>query len=434
MSIKKLAAVLLTVTVTWGPMSAPVAAQSPCVALIGARAYLPNGPQDEVTVVIQGDAIASVGVDELVPERCEKIDARGRVLTPGLVETFSNLGTLEINLESAVVDTGRAEHQTSPVRASFRVADAYNPRSVLIPTARVEGVTSAVTVPDGAVVAGQAAWVDLAGATQAETVKRSPSAMAVRLGAHSGSRADRLHVLSTLLSEARSFQRYRGQWEQNRRRPFLFPGIDLAAMKGVIDRVVPLLVRVDRASDIEALMRLAVAHEVRVIIVGGAEAWIHKAALAQAKIPVIVDPMLYGPESADQIHARADNVVQLHDAGVLVVIATMETHNARRLRQVAGNAVRAGLDHTVAIRAITQHPALAFGMARYGRIAAGAIANLVLWSGDPLEISTQVERLFIGGRTVSKDSRQRRLLERYRVLPGTPVPPPPALRKTPSGG
>ena len=139
---------------------------------------------------------------------------------------------------------------------------------------------------------------------------------------------------------------------------------------------------------------------------------------------MIVDPMVYGPGSFDQVEARPDNASLLHKAGVKVIIATGSSHFARNLRQKAGNAVRGGLDHETALQSITSTPAEVFGLSERGRIEAGAIANLVSWSGDPLELSSQPLEVLVRGKVMPLTSRQTRLFDRYRQPPGTPVPPP----------
>ena len=148
----------------------------------------------------------------------------------------------------------------------------------------------------------------------------------------------------------------------------------------------------------------------------------HAAALAEKKIPVLIDPLLESPESFDRMGARADNAKRLHEAGVQVMFSTFWTHNMRTLAQVAGNAVRAGLPKRAGIDAITRVPAEAFGMTDRGAIAVGKRANLVVWSGDPLEVTSAPERVLIGGKDAPLVSRQTRLFQRYKELPGTPVP------------
>jgi imidazolonepropionase-like amidohydrolase len=205
---------------------------------------------------------------------------------------------------------------------------------------------------------------------------------------------------------------------------FDHPVIELNAMQDVISGRKPLAVHVDRASDIEALLRATSrgGESLRLILVGGAEAWRLAPELAKRKIPVVVDPLLESPESFDRLASRSDNAKILHEAGVPVMLSTFWTHNMRTLAQVAGNAVRAGMDKHAAIDAITRVPAEAFGMTDRGTLAVGKRANIVIWSGDPLELSSAPERMFIGGHDAPLSSRQSRLFQRYRTLPGSPVP------------
>ena len=132
---------------------------------------------------------------------------------------------------------------------------------------------------------------------------------------------------------------------------------------------------------------------------------------------MIVDPLENLPARFDRLHSRSDNAAILARAGVPVIIATYAAHQSRLLWQHAGNAVRLGMDHDQAIRAITEAPAEAFGLKGYGRLEAGAVANVVVWSGDPLQAGSRAEHVFVRGREQSLETRQTLLLERYRTLP-----------------
>jgi len=411
----------------------PLADTGSCQVLRGARVYLPSGPVDGALVVVVGDRIAEAGLriaglTELDDGRvsydgsiCALTDVGGKVVTAGLVDPSTALGLVEVGLESRTRDM--EWEGGAPVRAALRVADAYNPRSTLIPIARLQGVTSAVIAPTGGLISGQGGWVDLAGGTQAETVIDPSVAVYADLRA-TKSRAASLRLLAEALDDARFYARNRRAHEQSRLARDFSTGIpDLVALTRVVDGSVPLVVPVDRASDIEALLRFAESQGIRLVVAGGAEAWLLREKLAEAGVPVIVDPLVYGPGSFDQIEGRPDNAALLDAAGVPVLLSTWSSHFTRNLRQRAGNAVRGGLDHTSAIRAITETPARVFGQPDRGRIAAGARANLVVWSGDPLELSSAVERLVIGGRDVPLVSRQTELRDRYRDQPGIPLAP-----------
>ncbi len=400
-----------------------------CTVVRGARVWLPDGPTKGAPVAFDHKGITSVGEGTPTGPTCLDVDGAGHVLTAGFIDPFTTLGLVEIELEPSAVDhAGDPLEGAAIVRASFPVWEGYNPRSTIVPITRIAGVTSAIIAPTGGLVSGLGAWVDLTGASQAEAVARPRASLHATLGQSDKSRARRLHILDQLLSEARDFERLRAVWERTRQARFAFEPAELDAMLLALRGSVPLVLRANRASDIEAILRLAERHRLpRVIIAGGGEAWLHAEALAAAKIAVIVDPILNAPESFDLLEVRADNAARLRRAGVDVMISTFHGHNVRLLRQSAGNAVREGLEHAAAIEALTGTPARVYGMPDRGRVAAGARADLVLWSGDPLELSSRVVRLWIGGREIALESRQRRLRDRYRSLPGTPSEPLPLV-------
>jgi imidazolonepropionase-like amidohydrolase len=394
---------------------------SPAIAYAGATVHLGNGEVIEnATVVIAGGKIQQIGKNLAAPAGATLLPAKGMVITPGLVDALTSIGLVEVSLESSTrSDQQRAT--TDVVHAGFRAADAYNPASVVIAVARSEGLTSAGVMPTGGLISGQSAWVDLDGATAAEAVAAAPLALHVHLdsdapGDGAGHGTAILKVREAF-DDARTFQKSRAAWERNQTRRFAPSRLDLEALAGALDEKLPVVFHVDRAADILAALAIAREFKLRPVIAGGAEAWKVATTLAAAKVPVIVFP-LQGPSSFDALGAREDNAAILDKAGVAVGVSTGDTHNARKLRQVAGNAVRSGLPHEAALAAITRVPAEAFGMgARYGTLAAGKAANLVVWSGDPLEIGTQVLDVVIRGRRIPLKSRQSALLEKYRRLP-----------------
>ena len=414
----------------------PASAASDCKVLTGAKVMLPDGPSDDSVIVLVDDEIAAAGraingleLNLSAPgsarfkgQACVLEDHTGRVITAGLIEVDSNLGLVEVGLEQATRDHTWEEGPAN--RAAMVVADAYNPRSSLVPVARLGGITSALVVPRGGLISGQGALVDLSGGSQRESVVSRSVALYANLSAGS-SRAANLLLLRQALQDARFLQRNSSAHEQGRSRELSAGPLALAAVDRVVRNQIPLVIRADRAADIEAVLRLADEENIRVVLRGGAEAWLLSKELAQAKVAVILDPMVYGPGSFDQLQGRADNAALLSAAGVPVIISTGSSHFARNLRHKAGNAVRAGLDHTAALAAITSTPAEVFGLIGRGHIESGSIANLVSWSGDPLELSTVPIKVLIRGKETTLQSRQSALRERYRSLPGSPIEPPP---------
>jgi imidazolonepropionase-like amidohydrolase len=189
---------------------------------------------------------------------------------------------------------------------------------------------------------------------------------------------------------------------------------DLEVMALVGQGALPLVIDADQASDIEAVLRLQARRKLKVILVGGAEAWLVAPQLAAAKVPVVIRPFVYGPGSFDQIHGREDNGALLRAAGVEVIIGAGDTHNARAMRFAAGNAVRGGMSHADALRAITEAPAAAFNLGGRGRIAVGAPADLALWTGDPLDIAGRLSAVWIDGVGLPLTTRQTALVDRWR--------------------
>lgn len=393
-------------------------AHAGCTVIRGGTVHLPDGAQalDVRLVDERIDAVAKGLPKAHQGATCEVVDASGKQVTAGFIEVNSQLGLVEVDLESGTRD---ADAETDdPIRAALQVADAYNPRSSLIPIQRIDGVTGALVLPSGGRISGQAAHVSLAGASQSEAVQDRSVAVVANLGG--ASRAQALRELRTALRDARDFKRLKASWERGQVRPLAADGADLEALWPVIDGTVPLVVGADRAADIEALIRLADEEGIRLVIQGAAEGHLLADALADAGIAVIVDAFVYGPGGFTQIHGRADNARLLDEAGVEVILTTNSTHNARNLGQMAGNAVRGGLDPASALAGITATPARVFGLEGRGVIAPGAAADVVVWTGDPLEVRSWPTAVFINGRTIALESRQTHLRDAYRELPGSP--------------
>lgn len=404
-------------------LSAAFAADPTCYAVDGATAYLPAGPKS-AWILVDGDRIVSAGdrpadwkaANASVPYKgrtCPILAGPGDVVTAGLVAVDTSLGVVEIDLEEGTTDQ---DEGGDPVRASLVVADAYNPRSVSVPVARTGGITSAIVEPAGGLVAGSSAWVDLRGATQADAVVKRVLALRAGFGT-SPSRAGTFDQLRELFDIARRYQANKANWRSTEIVPEHVSFADLDALDPVLRGEIPLVFGADRAADIEALLRFASDQKIRLVVDGGAEAWTLADKLAAAKVPVIVDPFVYGPGGFDQVLGRPDNAAILAKAGVTVLITDHQTQNARTLRQLAGNAVRGGMPHDDAVRAITAAPGQAFGVPDRGALTAGSKASLVVWTGDPLELTTTPKAILVDGELLPLQSRQSALREKYRTVP-----------------
>jgi imidazolonepropionase-like amidohydrolase len=232
-----------------------------------------------------------------------------------------------------------------------------------------------------------------------------------------GSRAGTAQRLRRVLRDAREFGVRREDFRNARIQPLAAAAEDLEALQPVLRGELPLFVIANRRSDIESALRIGKEFKLRLGIYGGIEAWQVAATLAEEQVPVILEP-LHDIPSFDALGARLDNATLLREAGVSVVAAQSDAAHFRDLRQAAGNEVRNGMSWDDALRTVTLAPAEAARVAdRYGSLEAGKVANVVVWSGDPLELSSRVEQLFIRGRPVPLVSRQTELLRRYRRVP-----------------
>lgn len=387
----------------------------------------PGRKLEGATVVLRNGSIAAVGTGVKAPAGAEVIDGTGKWVTAGLVDSMTQLGLVEVGAEASTVD-GRFGFQASPdddgVHAAFSALDAFNPSSVAIPVTRTGGVTTAVTAPVGGLLSGSSAYVSLAEAiSPADVTLDAKVAYYAYLGQQGsghggGSRGMALERLREVLSDAQLYGRNRAAYDRNASRKLSAARADLEALQDVLRRRVPLVLAAHRASDILAGLRLANDFNLRIVIAGGVEAWRVAPQLAAARVGVILDPSNNLPSSFDEAYVRDDNARILADAGVPVAISPIgEAHNVRLLRQLAGIGVAFGLTWDQALAAVTTVPVQLFGLGKRGELKNGAVADVVVWSGDPFEVSTLPERVFIGGKEQSLENRQTKLFQRYRTLP-----------------
>ena len=392
------------------------------VAIEGATVHTGAGePIEGATILIEGGRITQVGTSVKVPAGARRIAAKGQVVTPGLIDSYSNLGLVEVELV-AETNEGAFGPGDDVVHAAYRVTDGYNPASVAIPVVRAGGVTSVAAVPRGALVAGTSALISLKDSPRAaDLTRKAPLGMHAVLGRGAieygrGSRGLALERLREILDDAVAFAKRKGAYERRQTRDFAASRLDLEALVPVIRGTLPLIVQVDRAADIRTALRVARELKLRLVVVGGVEAWQVADELAAARVPVILNPTQNLPSTFDALHVRDDAPAILRKAGVAVAISTFGSNAAHRLRQAAGNAVAHGMSWKDALAAITSVPAEIFGAKGLGVIRPGATADLVVWSGDPLELSSSPLHVFIDGTEQPLKNRQTLLLERYRKL------------------
>ncbi|MDH5831504.1 amidohydrolase family protein [Luteimonas sp. M1R5S18] len=414
---------VLATTLAAALCAAPAFAQDVLIRNATVHTASERGTLQAHDVLVRGGRIAAIG-SGLSAAGVAEVDAGGRPLTPALFGGITGIGIEEVSGEASTRDASLALGENAKditVRPEFDVTLAYNPESILLPVARVEGIgftlLSAGTVSGGSIIGGQGAVVRLDGSPD----PAGPKVLFVALGAGASnlsgsSRAGQWMLLDQLVDEAR------GRLPADSNFALLTPA-GRTTLKRYLDGGGRVVVEIDRAADIRQLLRWSRAHGVRIAIAGGAEAWKLGRELAAADVPVFIDPLVNLPGNFDRLGATLENAARLHAAGVRVGFTQSgdASHNARKVRQLAGNAVANGLPWEAGLAGLTRVPAQAFGLGdRLGTIAVGQTADLALWTGDPLDVAHVAEQVWLGGRAIPMRSRQTELRDRY--LRAAPAP------------
>jgi imidazolonepropionase-like amidohydrolase len=433
---------LALISLTALALSAMPALAQQVTAITGGRVLTGTSVIENGTVIISGGRIVSVG-SGAAPSGARVIDARGKVVTPGFVAVDSGLGLTEI---SSVDGSDDQSNSANTISASFDVSYGLDPWSIAIPVARLGGITRVIVVPNhpggsgghqhqddsdfaGAgdsgfqspgLFAGTASVIHLAAGTdilvQPRVAMVAPFGEA-GAGVAGGARGAEFTQFRETLAEVRLYARNKAAYDRAGLRDLSLSRADLEALIPVANGTMPLIVTVHRAADIQQVLRLGREEGVRLILDGAEEGWLVAADIAAADVPVLLNPISNLPGNLETRAARMENAAALNAAGVVIAIKGNEgsVHRAREARYNAGNAVSHGLPFEAAIAALTVNPARIFGMeGQFGELRAGAAADVVVWSGDPLEPMSSVTAEFINGQEQSLTSRQILLRDRYR--------------------
>jgi imidazolonepropionase-like amidohydrolase len=397
------------------------------VAITGGKVYPVSGPAIEGgTVLIRDGKIVAVGKDVAIPNGAQRVDATGKWVTPGLVNAGTNLGFGDVGFSGGQRDQQAKGHDG--IAAGFQSWLGFNTQSTMIAPAREGGVTSVVTSPTGGLVAGQAAIVDLSGALPlSEILVKAPATMVAQIedneGAKLGASGEVIGTLRDLIEDTKTYMRRKSDFERAQTRQFVATRRDLEAMIPVVEGREPLTIVADQAAEIREALAIAKDYGIKIVIAGGAEAWMMADQLAAAKVPVLTGAENNIPGSFTTLGSRQETAGMLRKAGVQVALigngaGGEEVFNVRNLRYEAGNAVAYGMTWDDALRAITLVPAEIYGVAdKVGSLKAGMEGNVVIWSGDPFEFSTRAEQVFVRGKKIDAPSRQDMLAKRYKTLP-----------------
>jgi imidazolonepropionase-like amidohydrolase len=410
--------------------AAPAFAQD--VTITNARLVLGDGgaPIEGGTVVVRGGSVVYAGAASGAPAGGNSVDAGGAWVTPGLFATVTTLGLADV---SAVGESNDITARGSPFSASLDASTAINPTSQHILVHRAAGITRAATstMPAGSIFAGQGAIIDLDG--DSRPVMQARAFQMITLGEGGadlagGSRVAAHVLLRSALREAQALSGKSGipqTTEIAKGDDVLLSRFDAEALVPVVTGQQKLYVAADRMADIRAVLALKSEFpRLDLVLVGATEGWLVANDIAAAGVPVIANGLIDLPETFEQLGATQSNAGRLAQAGVKVAINAATMQDPRRLQQVAGNLVAltrvpgaAGMEWGRAFAAISSVPAEISGMGgKAGVLKAGALGDVVMWDGDPLEVGSVPTRVFIGGVEQDLTNHQTRLRDRYKTL------------------
>ncbi len=363
---------------------------------------------EKIDVLISNGVISRMGKG-IKGLGAKELDLEGKLITPGLISPMSQLGLIEIELEP------RTRNDSSSIySAGFSIASTFNPQSTLIPYNLTGGITLTLSSPStNGLFSGLSSAFSTSGDLKESLVKKDIALIAT-ISSGDDSKAAKLLLLEDFLNFARN--------RNSEKEVSLLPGNqeegnissrDLLAIKKVTKKEIPLIVRTDKASDILSLIDLAERNDINLIIAGASEGWMVAKEIADSDTPIILTPIDNIPSSFDSLGSRLDNASRLHKQGVKLIISSHETHNSYLSRQGAGIAVSYGLPWEEALRALTINITESFGLEGIGALREGYRADIVIWSGDPLELTTFVEGVFIGGKKMPVKNRSMKLRDRY---------------------
>ncbi|MEM6412803.1 MAG: amidohydrolase family protein, partial [Pseudomonadota bacterium] len=392
------------------------AANAETIAITGASVWTGtnDAPIEEGVVIIEDNQIAAVGPSTLaVPEGATVIDATGQWVTPGIFSAFSRTGLVEVSLEVSTNDTAA---EMTVYSTSLDALDGFNPSATTVPVTRLQGVTRIAVAPSAinSPFAGQGLIADTSGSEDSVTTPQAFQFIVLGEGGATvsgGSRPGAWAKLRAAFDDASSFtRRYLTTSEGG-----ALNRADAEALIPAVEGDQLMLIQVHRASDIRRVIDLKSENpDFNIAIVGATEGWLVADELAAVDIPVIIEPYDNLPARFETLGATGRNAARLIEAGVRTAFAHLDSdsHQARLVLQSAGNAVSQGVSQADAMEAITARPAEIFGLEGYGRLASGAVADVVIWDGDPLEVTSAPTAVYIAGEAQPMESRQTKLRDR----------------------
>ncbi len=455
-------ATLFVMFAVWiGSASAQDKAIEKAIVLKGGKVLtISHGVIENGVVVMQGGKIVAVGsADTLIPAGADVRDVTGMTVYPGLIDSETQLGLVEISAEKMTVDTSEPSDEIMP---HMHVYDAFHAESELIPVTRMNGITNVIVAPEGEdTLPGQDAFVQLAGRSAEEMLLIRDIAMPMNFGPDQRRRggrgggggkypSTRMGLITQMRQTFLDAQDYQQKWADYEKKKAEFAAKDsakdasknvskdgkgkdtkekdspkdppsppkrdlkLEALVPYLEGKKPVILHTEDASDVQTAVRMANEFHLKLVLAGLTQAQPVLDWIAEQKLPVIVGSIYNDPKQ----HTRYDSVftlpAELYKRGVKIAFASYDAHNVRNLPYAAGYAVAFGLPHDEALKAITLNPAEIWGVAdQYGSLDAGKVASVVVADGDPLELRTDVKHLYIRGREIPLTSKQTRLRDQY---------------------
>lgn len=405
-------------------------------AIVGGKIWTGSqtGTIDNGTVIVVDGVIQYVGSSRNARiGNVTQIDANGKWVTPGIIASFSRVGLVEVSAEDSTNDTNAGYTQFS---VALDASHGFNPAASSVAVTRIEGVTQIAVAPSPSnnIFAGQGFIANTSGGSSSIEIPKAFSFVHLDERGTSlagGSRSSLWTYFTTAMKEAERAPTMR--FDSNKYDCYTDPYhverltiscIDAEELRRGRENKQLLLISASRASDIKKIIEHFTDSQQNIAIVGAEEGWLVADQLAAASIPVIIDPFSNLPERFEQLGASQHNAERLIAAGVRTAFAHLgsNSHQSRLVLQSAGNAVANGVSHDDALRAITVVPAEIFGMNNAGSLERGKIADIVIWDGDPLEVSSSPDAVIIKGEITSLETRQTKLRNRYLDLKDDDTP------------
>jgi len=408
--------------------------KKPTVAIRNATIYpVTSAPIENGTIVFANGTIAAVGRDVAIPQGAMVIDGTGLRVYPGMIDSGSRIGMVEIDAVPGSVDTA----ELGDINPNARAEVAVNPHSNVIPVTRVNGITTAIVEPTGGIISGSSALMQLAGWTPQEMTVKAPVAMHIHFPRLRGGRfaevpqdeeaekeakknyTQQVDKLRDTLRDAQAYAKAAAARAKDATVKRYDRDLVLEALVPVVEGREPAIVHASLERDIRAAIKFADEMKLKMILADGDDVQRVIPELKKRNIPVILGPILeLPPREDDPYDLIFANAKALYDAGIPFSIQSQDSHNARNLPYHAAACAAFGLPKDAALKAVTIFPAQILGVAdKVGSLEVGKRADVIVTDGDPLEIMTHVKRLFIGGEDISLETNQTLLYEKFSKRP-----------------